>query len=61
MAVFKWIAGGVCVIIGLSGLVLPVLPGWALILLGVYLIYPCKYKRIMRRIKAILKLREKTL
>lgn len=61
MAVFKWIAGGVCVIIGLSGLVLPVLPGWALILLGVYLIYPRKYKRIMRRIKAILKLREKTL
>jgi uncharacterized membrane protein YbaN (DUF454 family) len=44
--VIKRILGTVMIIIGLSGIVLPVLPGWVFIFAGIYLISPGKHRSI---------------
>ena len=45
-----FIVGIVLIIVGIAGLILPVLPGWALIFQGLYLITPRLATRLQKRI-----------
>lgn len=47
-----WPVGGLCVLAGAAGLVLPVLPGWALIFIGLTLVAPGFSSNVRARVKA---------
>jgi uncharacterized membrane protein YbaN (DUF454 family) len=44
--IVKRVLGSVMILLGLSGIVLPVLPGWVFIFGGIYLISPRRHKSI---------------
>lgn len=44
---FKIIIGIICLIIGLIGLLLPILPGWVFIFAAIYLLFPERGKDIV--------------
>jgi uncharacterized membrane protein YbaN (DUF454 family) len=45
------------ILLGLSGIVLPILPGWVFIFAGIYLISPRRHKSIKRWLMKTLKIR----
>lgn len=56
----KIILGVIFFLLGIVGLLLPILPGWALIFAGIMLIYPERGKRIVQWLEEkIKKIRKK--
>ncbi len=47
---FLWVAGIFCIVVGVAGIILPVLPGWALIFLGLSMIAPVYTLWLTRKI-----------
>jgi hypothetical protein len=39
-------------ILGVAGLIIPILPGWIFIFLGILLLFPARGERIINRLKA---------
>lgn len=60
MGILKKIAGAAMIILGLSGIVLPVLPGWVFIFAGIYLISPRKHKSIKNWLIKVFKIKGRT-
>ena len=60
MGIMKKIAGTAMVILGLSGIILPVLPGWVFIFAGIYLISPRKHQSIKRWLIKVFKIKGRT-
>lgn len=57
--VIKRIIGTIMILIGLSGIVLPILPGWVFVFAGIYLISPRKHKSIKDWLIRTFKLKRK--
>jgi uncharacterized membrane protein YbaN (DUF454 family) len=60
VGILKKIAGAAMIILGLSGIVLPVLPGWVFIFAGIYLISPRKHKSIKNWLIKVFKIKGRT-
>lgn len=59
MNIIKKISGGFLILLGISGIVLPILPGWVFVFGGIYLICPQRYKRIKERLVKLFSLKER--
>ena len=44
--IVKRVVGSVLILLGLSGIVLPILPGWVFIFAGIFLISPRRHRSI---------------
>lgn len=58
MNILKKILGVMLIILGISGILLPVLPGWVFVFAGIYLICPNRYKVLKERLIKLFGIKE---
>ena len=61
MTILRRVIGTMCIIIGMIGLLMPVLPGWVFIITGIYFVSPHTYYKGKEKIKSIFRLKRRTL